>query len=178
MTLADLASISGIVSSLAVCGTLIYLALQIRQTDRNQRTLLQQGASARNMESVWKFGEPHNADVVARVWKGETDFTDTQATQLTYLLRASLLGFQDQFLLNKMSLVHSTQNDTQERAIRRVLSAPAFRALWTITAAGYAPEFASYINALLKDAPLAFQDYAAQISAVGAELKAADVRRA
>jgi hypothetical protein len=92
-------------------------------------------------------------------------------------LRASLLGFQDQFLLNKLSLVHSTQNETQERAIRRMLSAPAFRALWTITGAGYAPEFASYINGLLKDAPLFSQDYAAQISAVGADLKAAAAQR-
>jgi len=103
MNLSDLASIAGVLGSLAVFGSLIYLALQVRQTDRNQRTLLQQGASARNMESVWKFGEPHNAEIVARVWCGETDFTTTQATQLVYLLRASLLGFQDQFLLNMVS---------------------------------------------------------------------------
>jgi hypothetical protein len=170
MTLADLSSIAGIVSSLAVCGALIYLALRVRQTDQNHRTLLQQSASARSMESVWRFGEPHNAEIMARVWNGETDFTIGEATQLVSLLRASLLGFQDQFLLNQLTLVHSTQNETQERALRRILSAPALRALWTITGAGYAPEFANYINAVLKDVPLA-APHAALIRDAAAEWK-------
>jgi hypothetical protein len=171
MSLSDLASIAGVLSSLAVCGSLLYLALQVRLTDRNQRTLLQQGASARNMESVWKFSEPHNADVVARVWNGETDFTSAQALQLAYLIRASLLGFQDQFLLNKLSLVHSTQNETQERAIKRIFGARAFRALWNMSRNGYAPEFTSYIDGLLRDVPLAApQDFGAQIKAAAADL--------
>jgi hypothetical protein len=96
MSLADLASITGVLSSLAVFGSLIYLALQVRQADRNQRTLLQQGASARNMESIWKFSEPQYAGIIARVWNGEVDFTPTEATQVAYLLRASLFGLQDQ----------------------------------------------------------------------------------
>ena len=36
MTLSDLASIGSLVSGAAVLGSLIYLALQVRQTDRNQ----------------------------------------------------------------------------------------------------------------------------------------------
>jgi len=56
MRLSDLAAIAGVLSSLAVFGSLIYLALQVRQTDRNQRTLLQRATSTRNMESLWRFG--------------------------------------------------------------------------------------------------------------------------
>ena len=94
MSLSELAGIASVLSSAAVCGTLIYLALQIQQSDRNQRTLLQQATSARNMESLWKFGDPHYAPIVARVWNGETDFTNIEATQLVYQLRAVLFGFQ------------------------------------------------------------------------------------
>jgi len=174
MSLADLAAIASVLSSIAVFGSLIYLALQVRQTDRNQRTLLQQATSARNMESLFKFIEPHNAGVVARVWAGETEFTAVEATQLSYLVRAMLLGFQDEFLLHGLSLAHSMQNDTQERAIRRIFAAPAFRAVWITTREAYSPQFAAYIDALLKDAPpVAGQDMAARIKTVGAELKAA-----
>jgi hypothetical protein len=174
MTLSDLAGVAGVLSSLAVCGSLIYLAIQVRQSDRNQRTLLQQATSARNMESVWKLGEPHNAELLARVWNGDTDFTSTEASQLVYLLRASLLGFQDQYLLHKLSLIDSMQNETQERAVKRLLAAPAFRALWTISRNAFAAEFTGYIDALLRDVPLAApEDYSAQIRAVAAELRAA-----
>ena len=174
MSLSDLAGVAGVLSSVAVCGSLIYLALQVRQSDRNQRTLLQQATSARNMESLWKCSEPHNAELVARVWNGETDFTPTEASQLAYLMRASLLGFQDQYLLHKLSLIHSMQNETQERAIKRMLGAPAFRALWATSREAYAPEFAGYMDGLLKDVPLARPvDYSVQIRAAVAALRAA-----
>jgi hypothetical protein len=174
MSLSDLAGIAGVLSSLAVCGSLIYLAIQVRQSDRNQRTLLQQATSARNMESLWKSGEPHYAELVARVWNCETDFTATEASQLAYLMRASLLGFQDQYLLHKLSLIHSIQNETQERAIVRMLGAPAFRALWAFSRDDYAPEFTAYVDALLKNVPLAApQDYSVQIRAAVAKLRAA-----
>jgi hypothetical protein len=175
MTLSDLAGVAGVLSSLAVCGSLIYLAIQVRQSDRNQRTLLQQATSARNMESLFKFVEPHNAEIVARVWNGETDFTTTQGTQLAYLVRAMLLGFQDEFLLHRLSLAHSTQNETQERGIRRIFSTPTFRAMWMNSRDAYAPEFAGYIDALLKDVPLAPPlDIAAQIKVRVAALRAAE----
>jgi hypothetical protein len=174
MSLSDLASIAGALSSLAVFGSLIYLALQVRQTDRNQRTLLQQATSARNMESIWKFGEPHNVGIVARVWNGESDFTQTEATQLAYLVRSILFGLQDQFLLNRLSLVDATQAATAERGVQRIFSAPAFRALWTMNHSGYAPEFAAYVEALLQDVPIAGpQDFAGQIKTAVAQMKAA-----
>ena len=173
MTLADLASIAGIASSLAVCGTLIYLALQIRQTDRNQRTLLQQATSARNLESLWKFGEPHFAGIIARVWKGETEFTPSEATQLVYLLRASMFGLQDQFLLKKLTLIDPLQHESAERGLQRLLGTPAFRALWKSSRGSYHPDFAAYVEALVGDAPLGQPlDFAAQIKAGAADVRA------
>ena len=55
MTLSTLASIASVLSSVAICASLIYLAVQVQQSDRNQRTLLQQATSARTMETIWKF---------------------------------------------------------------------------------------------------------------------------
>jgi hypothetical protein len=133
MTLSTLASIASVLSSVAICASLIYLAVQVQQSDRNQRTLLQQATSARTMETIWKFGEPHNTEIVARAWSGESDFTTTQLTQLGNLMRATLFGLQDQFLLEQRALVSPTQVTTNERGVMRMFSAPAFRALWTLS---------------------------------------------
>jgi hypothetical protein len=175
MGLSELASVAGVLSSFAICGSLIYLALQVRQSDRNQRTLLQQAISVRTMETLWRFGEPHNAEIVARALSGECDFTTTQATQLAHLMRTILFGLQDQFLLAKLSLVTPIQIGTNERGVVRMFSAPAFRALWTLSRELYAPEFALYVDGLLKDVPLAgSSDLAAQVTAAVAELKVAE----
>jgi hypothetical protein len=176
MTLSDLASIAGVLSSLAVFGSLIYLALQVRQTDRNQRTLLQQATSARNMESIWKMGEAHNAELVARVWSGESDFTITEAYQLAYLMRAMMFGLQDAFLLDRQSLVEAAQLATHELGMKRILSVPTFRALWDMSRDGYAREFAAYVDGLVRETPLAGDagaNLAAQIKATVAQLTAA-----
>jgi hypothetical protein len=47
MKLSDLASIGSLISSAAVLISLVYLALQIRQAERNQRALIHQGRASR-----------------------------------------------------------------------------------------------------------------------------------
>ena len=46
MSLSDLASIGSLVSGVAVLGSLIYLALQVRQTDRNQQAAIRHSRGA------------------------------------------------------------------------------------------------------------------------------------
>jgi hypothetical protein len=155
MTLSDLASIGSLVSGVAVLVSLIYLALQVRQSDRNQRTLLQQGSSARNAQSAAALSEPHLAELYAKAIHNETDFTTAQVVQLATVLRASLLGFQDQYMLKRLSLIDPVQFESQERAFSLIFALPILRALWVSSRANYAPEFSSYVDALLKDVPLA-----------------------
>ena len=175
MTLSTLASIASVLSSLAICASLVYLAVQVRQSDRNQRTPLQQATSARTMETIWKLVEPHNAEIVARASSGESDFTTAQLTQLGNLMRATLFGLQDQFLLQQLALMSPTQVATNERGMTRMFSAPVFRALWTLSRELYAPEFALRVDRLLQDVAIAPpSDLAAQVRVAVAELMAAE----
>ncbi|HEX3432128.1 MAG TPA: hypothetical protein VHT03_14710 [Rhizomicrobium sp.] len=43
MSLSDLASLGSFVSAFAVLASLVYLALQVRQAEKNQRAILNQG---------------------------------------------------------------------------------------------------------------------------------------
>jgi hypothetical protein len=58
MSFSDLAAIGGFISSLAVCGSLIYLALQVRQSDRNQRALMTQGMLTRGADIIMYMAQP------------------------------------------------------------------------------------------------------------------------
>ena len=110
------------------------------------------------------------------MWKGESEFTPTEATQLVYLLRAALFGLQDQFMLKKRALVDPVQTESLERGYQNILGTPAFRALWTRSRGTYAPDFVAYVETLLGDAPLGPSlDFAAQIRESVAEMKAPGV---
>ena len=75
MTLSDLASLATVISSGAVLVSLIYLSLQVRQTERNQRALMNQGAVTQIANSLNWLTEPAIADLAARIEAGETEFT-------------------------------------------------------------------------------------------------------
>src|SRR5437764_15388103 len=69
MSLADLASLA---SSVAVVVSLLFLGQQIRQSNRNQRSLMQQGRSARNVELLSRRSDPRVSDVISRGASGQT----------------------------------------------------------------------------------------------------------
>ena len=50
MTLSDLAAVGSFVSGIAVFLSFIFLALQLHQANRNQRSLMQQARTGRNVK--------------------------------------------------------------------------------------------------------------------------------
>ena len=58
MSLSDWASIGSLVSSIAVLISLIYLALQVRQAERNQQASIRQGRATRMVDIILAAGEP------------------------------------------------------------------------------------------------------------------------
>jgi hypothetical protein len=56
MILTDLTSLASLVSSVAVLVSLLFIGLQLRQSNRNQRSLMQQGRSV--------MGQTTKADLV------------------------------------------------------------------------------------------------------------------
>jgi hypothetical protein len=58
MTLADLSTIAGLISSLAVLVSLIYLAIQVRQAERNQQASIRQGRATRAVDIILASAEP------------------------------------------------------------------------------------------------------------------------
>ncbi len=67
MNLSDIASIATVISSLTVLVSLIYLSLQIRQTERNQRAAMDQGAANRNVEINVFHADPRVISLTTRV---------------------------------------------------------------------------------------------------------------
>jgi hypothetical protein len=175
VTLSDLASFGSFVSGIAVLISLIYVAVQIRQTERNQRTLLQQETSSRYLEAIKHWGEPAVASAIVKAASGDTDLTAMEAYVLQNQLRISMTSFQDTFLLHNLSLIDEIQLEGMLRGMRQMLAMPVVRALWNIAKQSYSREFVEWIDTHTKDVPLSKPvDFAGRLKIALAALKNVD----
>src|SRR5215472_13261165 len=98
MSLSDLASLGSFVSGVAVLATLVLLLLQMRQSNLNQRALMQQMRSARTIETLLKQAEPDIANAGRSVFLGEGDIDPGQLRSFVMIQVAVLTNFEDTFL--------------------------------------------------------------------------------
>ena len=75
MSLSDLASIGSLVSGVAILVSLIYLAIQVRQAEKNQRAVLNQGYITRVADYLRWYAESPINELRTRVIAGDTSFT-------------------------------------------------------------------------------------------------------
>lgn len=158
MTLSDLASLGSFVSGVAVLVSLVFLYFQLRQigaqmvqAEKNQRSLVTQGALGRSVAQTNWIGE-HGALFVKAGAAPET-LTDEETLQITAFVRTLLLNFQDYHHQREAGLIDAMSYNMSLTAVRYWLSVPALRAIYRYRAV-YAPEVRQLVDSVIKDAPL------------------------
>jgi len=156
MSLTDLANASQIVASVAVVASLIYLAVQVGQTERNQRAMIQQGRADRASSGALSLASPEMAAVFRKGMTGDPDLSRDEFDQLLMMCRALLLSGEDSFLQHKAGLLDQRAFDSYVAGARVYLAAPGLRAVWKLTSAQYCTEFREFVEKNLLDRPVAF----------------------
>jgi len=152
MTLADIASIGSLVSGAAILVSLVYLAIQVRQAEKNQRAVLNQGYITRVADYLRWYAESPINELRTRVIAGDTSFTADELLRLQLAFRVTLLSAQDAYLQHKAGLVDEMTLDNSMRSVRNSwLNQPVYRALWLQQAPTIAPEFAAVIETMLRE---------------------------
>jgi hypothetical protein len=144
MSLADLASLA---SSVAVVLSLLFLGLQIRQSNRNQRSLMQQGRSARNVELLSRLSDPRVSDVISRAANGET-LTDQDCFVLYGYLTSVFWSYEDCFFQFHLGMLDPKSWASDGITLRRLLGNPAYRAVWRFAWGGIGDEYRSFLDGL------------------------------
>lgn len=124
MSLSDLASLGGFVSGIAVLVSLIYLALQVRQAEKSQRALMQQGRADRMVDFRLRLAEPGIARMHRRALLGE-DLTALELSQFSSVFRAELAARQDIFMQHREHMLHEDAFEQPIMTTRELLSNPA-----------------------------------------------------
>jgi hypothetical protein len=153
MSLSDLASIGSLISSIAVLISLIYLALQVRQAEKNQQASIRQGRATRAVDIILATGEPSLAEALPKGASGAADITQAQFGQFAAIYGAFLASAEDTFLQYKEGLLSEAVFASFAASWRTTLAQPGVRALWTLRRHAFEAGFAAFMDGLMIEAP-------------------------
>ena len=154
MSLSDLANLGSFFSSLAVLVSLAYLAIQIRQADRNQRSALVQQRTAARVEGLFHCAEPHLAQVLLRAGSEPANLSDLELNQLFMAYSALWTWFADAYYHHESKLMSGLAFESLIAEMRPIMTRPSARAFWAMSRDAYAPAFADFIDEQMKIVPL------------------------
>lgn len=163
MTLSDVANISSLASAIAVLVSLIYLTIQVRQSERNQRAIISQAVATRAVENMRWSAEADPAALRARVMAGDSSFTSQEVMQLCFILRATIVVNQDTWLQHGEGLTPELTFNTTLGGLRTQMARAPFRAVWGMIRHEFAIETVAFVDRVVSETPLiAGIDLAAQ----------------
>jgi hypothetical protein len=153
MSFSDLAAIGSFVSGIAVVISFIFLALQVRQTNRNQRSLMQQARSGRNVETLLKMADQPVSEVL---FKAETDPGSLKGDKIWSFygfVAAVFWSYEDSYMQFEAGTLHAGSWRSDVATIERILTFPAFRAIWRMVRDGMSGGYRDYMDALMIKIP-------------------------
>jgi hypothetical protein len=151
MSLSDLASIGSFVSGVAVVVTLVLLLIQTRQTNRNQKALMQQGRSARMVASVMALAEPRQSDIIVRAEAGDLTLTASEAQSYMRLLGAFFGHYEDSYLQFRTGTLDRRGWEVDLTALTQLVSMPSTRVAWRFLRGYWHGEYGDFVDALMRD---------------------------
>jgi hypothetical protein len=151
MSFSELTAIAGVVSAVAVLVSLVFLNLQLRQSEKNQRALIQQGRAGRTTDIAMRAMAKDFAEVLYRCMNGDPGISETQLGQFMGYCRAVFLGAEDSFFQYRESLLHERAFVSVTTSLRGIFVAPGVRVMWSMTRAWYEPEFARFMDAIARE---------------------------
>ncbi|MFZ1007039.1 MAG: hypothetical protein WAN65_09390 [Candidatus Sulfotelmatobacter sp.] len=151
MSLSDLASIGSLVSGVAVVGSLVFLAVQIRQSNLNQRAIVHQTRVTRSADLVLRAIEPSLLQAWMMGASGDPDIGAEQHWQYVHLMRTFLLGMEDTFFQHRLGLIEDSVFLGVSQLNYRHFAQPGMRAAWKQLRDVFDPAFAVYGDKLAEE---------------------------
>ena len=149
MSLADLASLGSFVSGFAVLTSLIYLTLQVRQTERNQKSSIRHSRVSRIVELHVALAAPGVADAWLHGSANARELTQTELGQFTNLCRAHFFHFEDSFYQREEGLLNDDAFETVVAGVRLLARSAGFRAAWKVARPNFGGRFRDFMDGVV-----------------------------
>ena len=129
MSLEEFYYVSQIIASIGVLASVIYLALQTRQTARNQKTALHQNRAIQFSNEFGRLTDPALAAVVLEADTGQETLDDVKFLQYRQLWLTALIGLEEQFRLYREGNFDAMRWQSTTRGFPIMFAQPGGRAM-------------------------------------------------
>ena len=161
MTLSDLASLGSFISGIAVVFSFIFLALQMRQSNLNQRALMQQGRTARTLSTISHMVDPYISDIIIRAGKMDIDLNSAEVNSFMRIIGIWFWNYEDSFLQYRSGTLDQSSWESDLASLKSMLSDPAVRVPWRMLRTYMGGPFREYVdNLMLETRVVPLPDYA------------------
>ena len=157
MVLEDFYMISQVVAAFAVMGSLIFVGLQMRQSDSTQQAIMHQSRAQRQIDIVKTYLEPHNAEALSKTMREARNLSSLERFRAGLFLRMTLLSTEDMVWQHQRGLLEDEVLNDQVLVLTRILGTMTYRAMWKLERRNYPPRFATYIDTLIETIPIRSQ---------------------
>lgn len=168
MSLSDLASLGSFVSGFAVLISLIYLALQVRQAEKNQRAIIHQGRVEQSTDRLLRLMEP---ELLKPFMKGlygrDASAEELEFQQFVFAMAAIGREIADLYFQHDLGLLDEAALQNQLVPLYAALRSPGGKAFWKLTRGTADPRTRARVDAL--DAKLTVQSPTQMFHAFKAE---------
>ncbi len=146
MRLSDLAPIASLISCAGVLISLIYLAIQIRQTGKNQRALIHQARASRLIALTTQVANPEIVEGYFLAVFGSEAITEIQYRQYMMMFTGLLYAIEDDFFQYREGHLEKKHLDSSAQSWKRLCSSPGHRVTWRRTKAVFTPDFVEFMD--------------------------------
>lgn len=153
MSLSDLAAIASLISGTAVLVSILFLALQVRQANRNQRSLIQQARTDRNVEILLKMAEPAMSETLAAADAHSVELSPARIWSFYGFAAAVFWSYEDTFMQLGAGTLHPDSWRSDVATLKRLCAHPSYRAVWRMARDGMSGGYRDYIDGLMEEVP-------------------------
>jgi hypothetical protein len=169
MTLEQVGLIANIVSAIAIVATLVYLAIQVKDSARASRSAAVTDATTAMQAFYQELGS--NA-VACKLFldglRNPNALSEQDQYQYLMMMHSCFLGFQRSFFLTREGTLDVALRDSIGTAMHAVNHLPGIHCYWRQRRAYFQPEFVEWVEGLLAREPLTeMEAYRVRGNAVG-----------
>ncbi|HXS50685.1 MAG TPA: hypothetical protein VN713_11240 [Sphingomicrobium sp.] len=154
MSLSDLAALGSFISGIAVFFSFFFLAVQLRQANRNQRSLMQQARTGRNVEILLKMADPAVGETIAEADANYGTLGAAGIWTFYGFAAAVFWSYEDSFMQFQAGTLHPESWQSDVATLKRLMARPPYRAVWKMAREGMSGGYRDYIDSLVSEVPI------------------------
>jgi hypothetical protein len=152
MTLEQVFFASQSIAAVAVVASILYLAREVRQSERVQRATMQQGRADRASKASLAIAGAE----LARIWQiglsQRPEFTREEFAQWALMCRAAFLSGEDSYLQHKAGLLDKASWESYVAGAQFYMACPGMRAMWKVGSKQFGADFREFVDRILANA--------------------------